>query len=442
MKNIPKQGTIARNSALNLIGFTVPMVIGLLAVPVMTSELGAARFGLLSLAFAILEYSGLFDLGLGAATIREVSGALARQDKGLSTLIAGSVLSQLLLGSIGAAILIAISPVLVDRVFVIPADLHDEAVLVFRILALMIPATIALLSLRGILDAAGRFDLSNVIRIPSSVATFLIPAIAASAGYRLPAIVAMLLVTRVIICFVTAYAIKQILPGHTWNLHVRWGTMRPLFVFGGWMSLSNILTPILVYLDRFMLAAIVGVAAVGYYTAPFDTVMRLLILPAALMGAVYPSVAGMLAIGDDKSIHSVYRHANRKLLLLLTGPSVILFLAGPWLLELWLGSTFAAQALDAVRILAVGVFFHALARVPAGFINALGRPDLIAKISVVEMLFHVPLAWALISRYGLNGAALAWTLRVTADAVILSLVSSRVLRAISPLPGAPAVSLR
>ncbi len=439
MKSITKQGSIARNSALNLIGFTVPMVIGLLAVPVMTSELGAARFGLLSLAFAILEYSGLFDLGLGAATIREVSGALARQDKGLSTLIAGSVLSQLLLGSVGAAILVAISPVLVERVFVIPADLHDEAVSVFRILALMVPATVALLSLRGILDAAGRFDLSNAIRIPSSVGTFLIPAIAASAGYKLPAIVAMLLVTRVIICFVTAYAIKQILPGHTWNLHVRWETMRPLFVFGGWMSLSNILSPILVYLDRFMLAAIVGVAAVGYYTAPFDTVMRLLILPAALMGAVYPSVAGMLAVGDDKSIRSVYRHANRKLLLMLVGPAVILFAAGPRLLELWLGTTFAEQALDAVRILAVGVFFHALARVPSGFINALGRPDLIAKISLVEMVIHVPLAWMLISRYGLNGAALAWTVRVTADAVILAVTSARVLRAISAR-GAPVVS--
>ncbi|MGK2962989.1 MAG: oligosaccharide flippase family protein, partial [Gemmatimonadaceae bacterium] len=233
ISRLGRSGSIARNSALNLVGFTVPLVVGLLAVPVITRELGAARFGLLALAFAILEYSSLFDLGLGAATTREVSGALARKDKGLGSLIAGSVLSQALLGSIGAVILFGVSELLVDRVFVVPEELRGEAVAVFRILALMIPATVVLLSLRGILEAAGRFDLSVGIRIPSSVATFAIPAIAASQGYGLPAILVMLLVTRVLICLVMAYAIKQILPGHSWSFGIRWETMRPLFVFGG-----------------------------------------------------------------------------------------------------------------------------------------------------------------------------------------------------------------
>jgi O-antigen/teichoic acid export membrane protein len=233
MKSLRRPGSIAYNSALNLIGFTVPMIVGLLAVPVITRELGAARFGLLSLAFAILEYSSLFDLGLGAATTREVSAAIARRDEGLSTLIAGSVTSQAILGSVGAVVLVLLSGPLVDRIFDIPADLRGEALAVFRMLALMIPATVVLLSLRGILEAAGRFDLSNGIRIPTSVATFLVPAVAASYGYGLPVIVAMLLVTRVLICAVMAAAITNILPGHRWRLSIGWSAMRPLFVFGG-----------------------------------------------------------------------------------------------------------------------------------------------------------------------------------------------------------------
>lgn len=442
ISRLGRSGSIARNSALNLVGFAVPLVVGLLAVPVITRELGAARFGLLALAFAILEYSSLFDLGLGAATTREVSGALARKDKGLGSLIGGSVLSQALLGIVGAVILFSVSTVLVDQVFVIPEELRREAIAVFRILALMIPATVVLLSLRGILEAAGRFDLSVGIRIPSSLATFLIPAVGASLGYGLAAILVMLLATRILICLVMAFAIKQILPGHSWNFRARWETMRPLFVFGGWMSLSNALSPILIYLDRFMLAAIVGVAAVGYYTAPFDAVMRLLIIPAALMGAVYPSVSGMAAIGDDGSVRRVYRQAISKTLLMLAAPALLIGIAGPWLLELWLGPTFAAEALDAVRILTVGVFFHAISRVPSGFVNALGRPDIIAKISLLEMAAHVPLAWSLINRYGLNGAALAWTLRVTVDAGLLFLASSHVLRSISSGPARQPVSPR
>jgi O-antigen/teichoic acid export membrane protein len=428
MKSLRRPGSIAYNSALNLIGFTVPMIVGLLAVPVITRELGAARFGLLSLAFAILEYSSLFDLGLGAATTREVSAAIARRDEGLSTLIAGSVTSQAILGSVGAVVLVLLSGPLVDRIFDSPADLRGEALAVFRMLALMIPATVVLLSLRGILEAAGRFDLSNGIRIPTSVATFLVPAVAASYGYGLPVIVAMLLVTRVLICAVMAAAITNILPGHRWRLSIGWSAMRPLFVFGGWMSLSNILSPVLVYIDRFMLAAIAGVAAVGYYTAPFDAVMRLLIIPASLMGAVYPSVSGKLAMKDYRGIDAVYAEAIRKTLILLIVPGLVIGIFGPWLLERWLGPAFASEALLAVRILAVGVFFHAMARIPSGFINALGRPDLVAKLNLAEVLVHIPVAWALISRFGLTGAALAWTVRVTLDAVLLYIVSAGVLR--------------
>jgi O-antigen/teichoic acid export membrane protein len=238
----------------------------------------------------------------------------------------------------------------------------------------------------------------------------------------------MLLVTRILICVVMGAAITNILPGHRWRLQVGWSAMRPLFVFGGWMSLSNVLSPVLVYIDRFMLAALAGVAAVGYYTAPFDAVMRLLIIPASLMGAVYPSVSAKLAVKDYAGIDAVYTQAIRKTLILLMVPGLVIGVFGPWLLERWLGPAFASEALVAVRILAVGVFFHAMARIPSGFINALGRPDLVAKLNLVEVIFHIPIAWALISRFGLTGAALAWTLRVTLDAVLLYAVSSGVLR--------------
>jgi O-antigen/teichoic acid export membrane protein len=425
-----RSGSIARNSAMNLGGFTIPLIVGLVAVPVITRELGAARFGLLSLAFAILEYSSLFDMGLGAATTREVSASLARKDDRLSQLIVGSVASQAALGTVGSLVLLLAAPLLVDHVFVIPSGLRSEAVAVFRVLALMIPPTIVLLSLRGILEAAQRFDLSNAIRIPSSVATFLIPAVAASAGFNLPEIVMMLLITRIVICAVMASAVARVLSGLSWQFHLDWSTMRPLFVFGGWMSVSNVVGPMLVYLDRFMLGALIGVAAVGYYTAPFDGIMRLLIIPTSLMGAVYPAVSAMAAVGNHDQVHRVYSLALRKTALLLIVPALVLGIAGPWLLRLWLGSAFASEGSVAIRILAFGVFVNAIARVPSGFLNALGRPDMIAKLHVAELLFHVPLAWFLISRFGVAGAALAWSIRVTIDAGLLSFASSRVMSAL------------
>jgi O-antigen/teichoic acid export membrane protein len=406
----------------------IPLLVGLAAVPIITRELGVARFGLLSLAFAVLEYSSLFDLGLGAATTRQVSASLARRDPDLAPLIAGSVLSQAILGAFGAMIVIAAAPLIADYIFVIPAELRHEAIAVFRILALMIPPTVVLLSFRGILEAAQRFDLSNGIRIPGSVATFLIPAVAATAGKSLPTIVFYLLIARIIICLSMAFAVARVLPSSSWRPKLEWDALRPLFVFGGWISVSNIVSPLLVYLDRFLLGALVGVSAVGYYTAPFDGVMRLLIIPASLMGAVYPTVSAMAAVNDHDRVGRVFSQALRKTAMLLAIPVVVLAIAGPFLLKIWLGPEFAEQGKVVIRVLSLGVYVNALAHVPSGFLTALGRPDTIAKFHVMELIIHLPLAWLLIVHFGIVGAAVAWTIRVSIDACLLFWATGGVVR--------------
>ena len=225
-----------------------------------------------------------------------------------------------------------------------------------------------------------------------------------------------------------AFAVTRVLPGSSWRPKLDWHALRPLFVFGGWISVSNIVSPLLVYLDRFLLGALVGVAAVGYYTAPFDGVMRLLIIPASLMGAVYPTVSALAAINDHDRVSRVFGHALRKTAALVAIPSLILAIAGPWLLEVWLGREFAEQGRVVVRILALGVFVNAVAHVPSGFLTALGRPNTIAKFHVAELAVHLPLAWVLIVNWGIVGAALAWTIRVTIDACLLFWATGGVVR--------------
>jgi O-antigen/teichoic acid export membrane protein len=381
--------------------------------------MGATRFGLLGLTLALLEYSGLFDLGLGRATTKHVAEKLATGEEEISHLVIGSVLSQVAFGLTGGILFALAAPLLANHVFVIPPDMKAEAVAVFRVLGALVPATLLLVSLRGVLEAAHRFDLSNAVRVPSSLASFLIPAIASSNGYTLPAIMLMFFVARLFFCLLSAIAVKRALPQLKLSLPDDWSMLRPLLAFGGWMSVSNVISPLLVYLDRFMLGAFVGLSAVGYYTAPFDGVVRLLIVPASLVNALFPSVSAMHATGDREGIKRVFSKAVRNITLLLAIPSAVLMIFGPALLRLWLGDTFADNGGTAVRVLAFGVLMNSLAHIPSSFIQAVGRPDVNAKFHMLELLFHVPIAWWLIHRYGVTGAAIAWTIRVTLDSGLL-----------------------
>jgi O-antigen/teichoic acid export membrane protein len=85
----------------------------------------------------------------------------------------------------------------------------------------------------------------------------------------------------------------------------------------------------------------------------------------------------------------------------------------------WLGSDFAAMSTEVLRWLAAGIFISSLAQLPWGLIQAAGRPDLTAKIHVLELLVYLPALWLMVSRYGIQGAAVTWTARVALDTMLL-----------------------
>ena len=72
-----------------------------------------------------------------------------------------------------------------------------------------------------------------------------------------------------------------------------------------------------------------------------------------------------------------------------------------------------------MQILAAGFLVNSLAIIPAAFLQGTGRPDIPAKFHLLELPIHVVLSWLLITRWGIAGAAMAWTSRVTLDALLL-----------------------
>lgn len=67
---------IARNIVLNFLGQLVPLTVGVFAIPVAVKGLGVDGFGILSLAWMLLGYRTLFDLGLGLATTKFIAEEL------------------------------------------------------------------------------------------------------------------------------------------------------------------------------------------------------------------------------------------------------------------------------------------------------------------------------------------------------------------------------
>lgn len=419
--------SVARYTIYNVLGQAVPLVVGLAAIPMITRSLGDTRFGLLALMWAIIGYFSVLDLGLGRATTKFVAEALAGQDPARAQQVAGfTAASQTALGILGGVVLAAVAPWVVADLLHVPADLTDEAVLAFRWLGLSVPFVVLSLNLRAVLEGAQRFDLANLIRAPNGVLAFAIPAVAAYLGVRLPGIVALLLGLRVATCWASWVAIRAALPGFRWELRPTRELVRPLLGYGGWIAVSNVVGPILTYLERFVLAAVAGVGAVAYFAAPYEAISRLLIIPASLAGGLFPVVSVPLTDERRADAERLLGRSVRSLWLLVGGPAVfVMLLSGP-LLRLWLGPEYAAQGATGLAILAAGMLIIGLAHVPGIFLLGQGRADLPAIFVLIELPIYAALAWWCVRAYGVTGAALAWTLRVSLDAVLLFAAARKV----------------
>jgi O-antigen/teichoic acid export membrane protein len=101
-------------------------------------------------------------------------------------------------------------------------------------------------------------------------------------------------------------------------------------------------------------------------------------------------------------------------------------------LRLWLGAEFAQHSARVLQWLAVGVFINSLAFIPFAVIQGIGKPDLTAKLHTIELPMYLVALWWLTKAYGIEGAAIAWTGRVAADALILFAMAKRFLQVGSP----------
>ena len=96
-------------------------------------------------------------------------------------------------------------------------------------------------------------------------------------------------------------------------------------------------------------------------------------------------------------------------------------------LAFWLGKEFASHSATVLRWLAAGVFINSIALVPYTLIQGAGRADLTAKTHLAELLVYMAGLWWLVTHWGIRGAAIAWTVRVAIDALIMFLLASRFL---------------
>jgi O-antigen/teichoic acid export membrane protein len=424
---------LVRNTLLNMAGQVVPMLAAIIAIPLFIQRLGAPRFGVLTLAWAAIGYFSLFDLGLSRALTQAVAVRLGmREDERDLTAIAWTSLwLMLILGVAGAIALAVLTPWLTGHVLNIPAGLRRESVVAFYLLALSLPCVVTTAGLRGLLEAHQHFGAATALRIPLAVFTFVGPLLVLPFSSSLVPIVAVLVVGRVLTWVAYVIVCVRRYDYMSAGVEVRRRVIGPLMRYGGWLTVSNVVSPLMANMDRFVIGAILPLAAVAHYVTPFEVVSKLLVLPQSMMAALFPAFASGYVVDRGRTT-MLFERALRAMVLLMFPVLFAIVLFAPEGLTLWVGAEFARASTPVLRWLAIGVFINSLAQPPVAILQGGGRPDLTAWLHLVELPLYAVMLWYLIHRFGIVGVAAAWTLRVVLDTASLLFFAYRAAPAESP----------
>jgi O-antigen/teichoic acid export membrane protein len=355
-----------------------------------------------------------------------VAGCLGRgQPERLPAIVWTSTAVQVGLGVVAAAGLALFAPLLSTRVLGVPAELQADALASLYLVALALPALLAAAAFRGVLEAAQRFDLYNAVRIPSMLAVFVLPLVGLWLGWGLIGILVLLLASRVAMAVAYLVVAIRLFPQLARPRLMREG-LAPIVSFGAWSTLSGMTSPLLHSLDRFVLGAVLSTTALGYYAVPFDAVMRILIVPANLVAVLFPAFSSLGGGNRLEEVDALVIRSLKYVLLLLAPVSALLVLGAEDLLGLWLGADFARESGMALRVLAIGILFNGAAFIAVGLLQGLGRAELPGKLGLIELPFAFVLAVICIKLWGITGAAVAWSVRVAIDAVLLFALAHRI----------------
>lgn len=405
---------LTKNSLYNLIGGISPLFITIFTVPVYIERVGEARYGILALVWLTLGYFGLFDFGLGKAVANRV--ALYRKDFGVKTTIFWSALQiSLFLGFIGSLLLYFSIPFIILYVSDINNEILKEIDGGIFWLCLSFPVLTVTSVATGYLEGEELFKSLNALQVIRDILLQLLPLFTVYlfgsnlSTLILAAVFARISSTALILIYIKG---KSFLGRYE---IMQKEVVKALISFGGAVTISNIIGPILTSIDRFVIGSLGGASAVSYYTVPYNLTTKINIIPLSISRTLFPQFSML-----DRPHAMQLGIPSIKFILVIITPIIIggILLIDP-ILEIWISKDFASNSGTVGQIILIGVWCGSTALVPFAFLRGQGNPRIVAMCHLFEFVPYLLILWFCVSNWGIEGAAAAWVARVAVDAVLL-----------------------
>ena len=397
--------TLRGNVIQGVLGFLGPAVIVLASYPALLRHLGAAAFGIYLLAISMSGSVVFLDLGLAAATVKFVAEDLASgRTKAAADVIVTSLVVFGATGLIAGGAIAAAAPFLAV-LFKVESQLAGAAILAFRLAGLHFLILLPSLIFVSVAKAVEQFDRAAIFMCLLSLATYGAGAVAVLAGAGLTGAMAATVAANLIA--VALVSLEGVRLCHARGIELREGravAYRRLLRFGWSLTVNSMAGFLMVQLQRYVVAAAMGPAAVSVYQAAAAVPARIHLAVNAATEVMFP----FSSVSRDRAfLRRIYLRMLGGSAVVGVGGSVALILLARPLLTLWLGAPFAASVLPLVPVFALAYLFLTLSPAPFHLVNGIGRPGLNTVFCLINAMINILLI-AVFAWNGLTLMKMAW----------------------------------
>ncbi|CPR13639.1 oligosaccharide flippase family protein [Brenneria goodwinii] len=410
------------NISWNLLGFVVPIISAILAIPFLIKNIGLERFGILTLIFSLIGFMNVFDFGLTRAITRSVVKYKDDKNRLLSSIKTGWFLLLCVLLCISISLLFA-NRYISETIFnpsnkIIEQEINHSLIFI----ALSLPFVISQSVFVGVMEGCDAFKKISLGRIPFSLLMYLVPVTISFFIPSLSYITFSLCILRVIMAIIfyllMSRELIKISKQKIMEAKISKNICFELIKYGGWVSVSNIIAPIMLYIDRFFVSSIIGASVVAYYTTPYEIVSKMSIVAVSISGVLFPLLSSKI-FTDINSANKYFLKATFGIFFVLIIPVLLGLFLSKTILELWIDHSFAEQSYIIFCGFLIGFLIHGLMQPAFTWIQASGKPFITALAHVFDILLYVFYFPYLTKHYGTVGAVSAWVLRVSISLLVL-----------------------
>lgn len=414
-----------RNTAAGYLSFGVNSLLGFLVTPYLLHHLGVDGFGVWVLVLSIIGYVGLVELGLGAATARQVAAAGAGgADDSVEAILGSSRLLYLGVAAVGVLLMAPVVALLPHLVRIPEASVGPaRGALSLLVLAQVITFHFTVYS--AALIGKGRFDLLAVPGLVTAVATAGSQAIVVAVTKSLTALAAVTVIAALVSAAVNRWIYVRAVGGSVPRLSAATrSAARSLAQLGRYNALLGLFGTIAYSSDLVVVGIFLPSRSVAAYAVATRAVNVIRILSTRATDVLMPTFADSAAREDYSRSFRLFSDSVLVSLALALPGCVALIVYGPGLLTLWLGTP-PPESESVAAYLAAALLLQLPAHSVFTFFSGIGQLRKMVWFSAFAALGNLALSIVLVASVGVHGPAAGTMIEVGLTGALLPILACR-----------------